>query len=80
MLTVKQIRDIFINCHLDGDYNFFEDDLVKLARAFEKEGAVQSVLIERQACIDFVRQLNKDVARALEDKRGKGVSILKPEA
>jgi hypothetical protein len=45
---------------------------VKLARAFYKEATVSATLVERQACIEFVRQLNKDVARALEDKRGKG--------
>jgi hypothetical protein len=79
MLTTKQIRDIFIHSNLEGNYDFLEEDLIKLARLFEKDGALQSTLIERQACIDFVRQLNKDVARALEDKRGKGVVVLKAE-
>jgi hypothetical protein len=76
MLTVNKIKEIFVNTPLDENYNFLEQDLVKLARAFYKEATVSATLVERQACIDFVRHLNKDVARALEDKRGKGT----PEA
>lgn len=74
MLTNEQVKQIFMNTHLEENYNFLEEDLVKLANAFAKEFRVDGTLTERKACIEFVRQLNKDVARALEDNRGKGAA------
>jgi hypothetical protein len=75
-LTVEEIRDTFINTKLEENYNFLEEDLMKLATAFGKlrneemvEAVFRAVRLERSRCVEFVRSLNPEVARALEDKK-----------
>jgi hypothetical protein len=69
MLTKTEIKDIFINSMLEGDYNFLEDDLVKLANAFVNAAAPKIIEAERVECIKFTKSLNHLVGEALQVKR-----------
>jgi hypothetical protein len=67
----------FFATGLEGDYNFLEDDLLKLASAFAElrdnelnERVYKATQQERARCVAFVRSLNPLVAQALEDKKG----------
>jgi hypothetical protein len=70
MLTKTEIKDTFINTMLEEDYNFLEDDLVKLANAFVAAATPKIAKAERAECVDFVRSLNHLVADKLQEKRG----------
>jgi hypothetical protein len=69
MLTKAEIKDTFINTPLEEDYNFLEDDLVKLANAFVAAATPKIAKAERTECVDFVRSLNHLVADKLQEKR-----------
>jgi anaerobic glycerol-3-phosphate dehydrogenase len=69
-LTTEEINETFRNVHLEENYNFLEDDLVKLANAFVMAAMPAIVKLEREMCIDFVTSLNTEVANALREKRG----------
>jgi hypothetical protein len=69
-LTTEEINEAFRNVHLEENYNFLEDDLVKLANAFVMAAMPAIVRTERKMCIDFVASLNSEVASALREKRG----------
>ena len=71
MLTKEEITITFINTHLEENYNFLEDDLVKLANAFVNAATQKIARQERAECLKFVRSLNTEVAKALDEKRGK---------
>ena len=71
MLTPQEINEVFINTNLEGDYNFLQDDLVKLAKAFVDAAAPKIAFAERTECIMFVSSLNSLVGEALMEKRGK---------
>ena len=61
VLTPKEIAEIFINANLEEDYNFLQDDLVKLAQAFIDAAKPRIALEERILCVDVVRSLNTHV-------------------
>lgn len=71
MLTEQQIKGIFMQSDFPRKDALIatEVDIVQFAHNIEKEVAIKYAREERAACIEFVRSLNKDVARALEDKR-----------
>ena len=78
-MTLKKdnIFQAFFAAGLEGDYNFLEDDLLKLAKAFAglrdnelNDRVYKATQNERNRCIEFVRSLNPVVAQALEDKKG----------
>ena len=78
-MTLKKddIFQAFFAAGLEGDYNFLEDDLLKLAKAFAglrdnelNDRVYKATQQERNRCIEFVRSLNPVVAQALEDKKG----------
>ena len=76
-LKKEDVFQAFFAAGLEEDYNFLEDDLMKLATAFGKlrdeeieETVFRVVQAERERCIEFVRSLNPEVARALEYKKG----------
>ncbi|CAB5220090.1 hypothetical protein UFOVP239_49 [uncultured Caudovirales phage] len=71
LLTKEEIKEVFINSHLEENYNFLEEDLIKLANAFTLKVAPKIAQAERAECIEFVRSLNGLVADSLEAKRGK---------
>jgi hypothetical protein len=66
-MTPERINEIFRELFLEENYNFLEDDLVKLAKAYAEEGAKQ----ERAGCIKVVTDLNRVVGEKLTEVRGK---------
>ena len=68
-LTPQQIKKIFHETNLDGNYDFFEEDLLALADAFIMGAMPTIVKTERDMCVKFVNSLNTQVARALVDYR-----------
>jgi hypothetical protein len=70
-LTIEEINEAFRNVNLEENYNFLEDDLVKLANAFVMAAMPSVRRAELTMCVNYVRSLNTEVANALEDKRGK---------
>jgi hypothetical protein len=66
-MTPERINEIFRSLNLEENYNFLEDDLIKLAQAYAEEGARQ----ERAGCIKVVTQLNRVVGEKLAEVRGK---------
>ena len=70
-LTIEEINEAFLNVNLEENYNFLEDDLLKLANAFIMAAMPSIRRAELTMCVNYVRSLNTEVANALEDKRGK---------
>ncbi len=70
-LTIEEINEAFRNVNLEENYNFLEDDLLKLANAFIMAAMPSIRRAELTMCVNYVRSLNTEVASALEDKRGK---------
>jgi hypothetical protein len=70
-LTIEEINEAFRDVNLEENYNFLEDDLVKLANAFVMAAMPNVRRAELTMCVNFVRSLNTEVASALEDRRGK---------
>jgi hypothetical protein len=73
----NDVFQAFFAAGLEGDYNFLEDDLMKLAKVFGElrdnelnERVYRATQGENKRCIEFVRSLNPAVAQALEDKKG----------
>ena len=71
ILSPQEISEVFINTPLEENYNFLQDDLVKLANAIIEKAKTKIAREERSECIEFVRSLNHLVAYKLEQKRGK---------
>jgi hypothetical protein len=78
-MTIKKddIFQAFFGAGLEGDYNFLEDDLIKLCTVFGElrdneinERVYKATQQERARCVEFVRSLNPAVAQALADKKG----------
>ena len=73
----EDVFQAFFGAGLEGDYNFLEEDLMKLAKVFAdlrdnelNERVYRATQNERARCIEFVRSLNPSVAQALQDKKG----------
>ena len=71
MLNNQQIRDAFINAHLEENYNFLEDDLVKLANAFIAAAKPDLIKEERATCVEVARSYNNLVADKILEVRSK---------
>jgi hypothetical protein len=71
MLTDVQIKAIFLECNNKNPDGLYADDvdLLEFGRKLETEARQQATLEERDTCIKFVRTLNSEVAKALEDWR-----------
>jgi hypothetical protein len=69
MITKEQVNEAFRNVTLEENYNFLEEDLVKLAHAFIEAAKPSIVAIERQECVKVVRSMNSFVAEKLQDIR-----------
>jgi hypothetical protein len=69
MITKEQVTDTFVNLVLEEQYNFLEEDLVKLAEAFVKTATPSIVQEERKQCVKIVRSLNTFVADKLQEIR-----------
>ena len=68
-LDKEQIKEAFRNIYLRENYNFLEEDLVKLADGFIMAALPLIIRTERDMCIKFVNTLNTNVARALSEYR-----------
>ena len=73
----EDVMQAFFAAGLEEEYNFLEDDLMKLAVAFAKlrdeevkEKVFRAVKAENERCVMFVHSLNPEVAKALEAKKG----------
>ena len=70
ILTPQEINEVFINANLEEDYNFLQEDLVKLANAIIKAAAPRIAKEERILCVDVARSLNSLVADKMAEIRG----------
>ena len=68
-LTKEQVGEAFRTVMLEENYNFLEDDLVKLANAFVTFAAPSIIKAERAECVKFTKSLKELVGKALENKR-----------
>ena len=71
ILTQKEVNEAFINAKLEEDYNFLQDDLVKLAHAFIDAAKPKMIKMERAECIKVARSVNHLVAERIEQVRNK---------
>ena len=69
MITTEQINKAFHGVTLEENYNFLEEDLVKLAHAFIDAATPTIVATEHQECVKVVRSMNSFVAEKLQDIR-----------
>jgi Ca2+-binding EF-hand superfamily protein len=69
MITKEQVNKAFHGVTLEENYNFLEEDLVKLAEAFINMAKPSIVAIERQECVKVVRSMNSFVAEKLQEIR-----------
>ena len=65
----EEVNKAFRNVTLEENYNFLEEDLMKLAHAFIEVARPSIVAIERQECVKVVRSMNSFVAEKLQDIR-----------
>ena len=65
MLTKQQITEAFVNAHLEENYNFLEEDLVKLANAIVEKAKPMFAKEELANCVEVVNSLNPAVGNKL---------------
>lgn len=70
MLTKEEITEVFVNADLEGEYNFLQEDLVKLAYAFVVAATPAIIKAERAECVKVARSVNHLVADKIEEIRG----------
>ena len=70
VLTAQEITEVFINTKLEENYNFLQDDLVKLANAFINAAKPKIEIEERILCVDVARSVNHLVAAKIAEVRG----------
>jgi hypothetical protein len=68
-LSKEQVVDTFVNTPLEGDYNFIQEDLIKLANAFVAAAAPEIAKKERELCLDVARSVNHLVAERMAQIR-----------
>ena len=69
-LTKEQVGVAFRSVFLEENYNFLEDDLVKLANAFVSKAEPLIRADELSKCVNVVSDLNRLVAEKLREVRG----------
>jgi hypothetical protein len=69
MINKEQVNKAFHGITLEENYNFLEEDLVKLAHAFIEAATPSIVAVERQECVKVVRSMNSFVAEKLQEIR-----------
>ena len=69
MLTNDQIKAVFLECDNKSPDGMYADDVdvLEFARKLEEFLGAESAKREQTKCIKFVRSLNVEVAKALED-------------
>ena len=68
-LNQDEIKEAFRKIYLEENYDFLEEDLIKLADGFIMAAMPAIVKTERDMCVKFVNSLNTNVARALGEYR-----------
>ena len=68
-LTPQQAAEAFINANLEDEFNFLQDDLMKLSQAFIDAAKDALIKGESVVCVKYVRSLNTLVADKLEEYR-----------
>jgi len=66
ILNKTEVNKLFHAVNLEENYNFLEDDLMKLANVFADAGARH----ERKACVNVATDLNRVVGEKLAQVRG----------
>lgn len=71
MITDAKIKALFLECENKNPEGLYADDvdLLEFGRKLEAVAREDAAIEERDACIKFVRSLNTEVAKALEDWR-----------
>jgi hypothetical protein len=67
MLSKEQINRVFHETQLEDNYNFLEDDLIKLANAFIDKAKPEIIMKEREACIEVAKAYNSLVADKIDE-------------
>lgn len=72
MLDKEDIKQIFFYCDFRDPEGFYANDvdIIEFGQKLAAYVAVQVAKEERKKCVEFVRSLNTEVAKALEEKRG----------
>ena len=70
-LTSDEIKETFHKVTLEENYNFLEDDLVKIANAFAAAAKAKIASAERDACVEVAKAYNTLVADKIAEVRGK---------
>lgn len=65
-----EVVSTFVNLFLEGEYDFLEDDLVKLANAFIDKAKPAIAEEERRECVKIARAYNVFVADKIVEIRG----------
>lgn len=71
ILTQQEVNEAFINANLEEQYNFLQEDLMKLAESFINAAKPKLAKIERDECVEIARSVNHLVAERIEQVRGK---------
>lgn len=66
-LTKEQVGDMFRTIMLEENYNFLEDDLVKLANTFVAKAEPLIRADELSQCVEIVTSLNRVVGEKLQE-------------
>jgi hypothetical protein len=69
MLTDLQIKSVFLECDNENPNGMYANDvdLLEFAKKLETFLGAESARREQAKCIKFVRSLNVEVSKALED-------------
>lgn len=70
MLTQQEVNEIFINANLKEDYNFLQEDLLKLSMAIIDAARSKIAKEERAECVKVARSVNSLVADKIMEVRG----------
>jgi hypothetical protein len=73
MLSNEDIKQIFFYCDNKDPEGSYADnvDIYEFGKKVSAVAAVMAAREERKKCIEFVASLNAEVAKALEEKRGR---------
>lgn len=69
-LTENDIKQVFFSSNMDNFEGYDLDELLDFADKVILTVAEDVARRERELCIDFVKSLNTEVAKALREKRG----------
>ena len=73
LLTKDDIKMIYMACHMKDPNGLYADevDINEFADKIAQVVIIRAAQAERKECIKFVSSLNSEVAKELENNRGK---------